>query len=130
MTRDISPGGSTMLALSVVEEVGRLLAEGQLSQRKIAARLGVSRGTVGAIASGRRGLYGKEPPPDDCQSLAHQSPPERCHRCGYVVFMPCLVCRARRYRERQQRLAMHGQDAESRHHGPGFAASPQGALVA
>ena len=39
--------GRTMLALSVVEEIDRLLDEGELSQRKIAARLGVSRGTVG-----------------------------------------------------------------------------------
>lgn len=35
-----------MLSLSVVQEIDRLLQEGQLSQRKIAARLGVSRGTV------------------------------------------------------------------------------------
>ena len=43
-----------MLALTVVQQIEQLLKEGQLSQRKIAARLGVSRGTVGAIADGRR----------------------------------------------------------------------------
>jgi len=49
-----------MLALAVVEEIERLLQEGTLSQRKIARRLNVSRGTVAAIASGQRGLYGRE----------------------------------------------------------------------
>lgn len=98
-----------MLTLSVVEEIGRLLAEGKLSQRKIAARLGVSRGTVGAIASGRRSLYGKEPHTDDPEPTLFQSAPERCHHCGYVVHMPCLICRTRRYRERQQRLTVRDQ---------------------
>ena len=40
-----------MLPLSVVEEIRRLLDEGRYSQRKIAARLQVSRGSVNAIAS-------------------------------------------------------------------------------
>lgn len=93
-----------MLALSIVEEIARLLDEGDLSQRKIAARLGVSRGTVGAIASGRRGLYGKEPQDDDPEPVVCASPSQRCGRCGYLVSMPCLVCRTRQYRQRQQRL--------------------------
>ncbi len=98
------PGGSTMLALSVVEEIARLLDEGRLSQRKIAAQLGVSRGTVGAIASGRRGIYGKEPHADAPDPLDALTPPDRCPRCGYFVSMPCLVCRTRQYRERQRQM--------------------------
>ena len=43
-----------MIATSVVDEIRRLLQEGCLSQRKIAAQIGVSRGTVNAIALGRR----------------------------------------------------------------------------
>jgi hypothetical protein len=99
-----------MLTLSVVEEIARLLGEGNLSQRKIAARLGISRGTVGAIASGRRGIYGKEPQADDPDPLVCASPPQRCHRCGYLVSMPCLICRARQYRDRQRRLRAGHQE--------------------
>lgn len=93
-----------MLALSVVQEIDRLLQEGELSQRKIAARLGVSRGTVGAIASGRRGLYGKDPHDNHREPLPPQSPPRRCKRCGYYVHMPCLICRSRDYQERKALL--------------------------
>ena len=39
-----------MIATTVVDEVRRLLREGRLSQRSIALRIGVSRGTVNAIA--------------------------------------------------------------------------------
>lgn len=101
-----------MLALPLVQEIDRLLQEGKLSQRKIAARLGVSRGTVGAIASGRRGLYGKDPDADrasNANSLAPQLPPERCQRCGAFVYMPCLICRARDHRARQTRLRKASQ---------------------
>ena len=93
-----------MLPLALVEEIRRLLEEGRLSQRKIATKLGVSRGTIGAIASGRRGIYGREPDPDDlllaCQDLAA----ERCRECGAMVYKPCVLCNAREYQRRQQRL--------------------------
>jgi hypothetical protein len=90
-----------MLALSLVQEIERLLQDGTLSQRKIAARLGVGRGTVAAIASGRRGIYGREPD-DDLDPLVHRSPPERCAACGFLVYMPCMVCRAREHRHWQK----------------------------
>lgn len=92
-----------MLALPIVEEIQRLLAEGRLSQRKIAARMGVSRGTVGAIANGRRGIWGKENESDDLL-FPPESPPERCDRCGYTVVKPCVICSAREYRNRQKAL--------------------------
>jgi hypothetical protein len=92
-----------MLSLSIVEEIDRLLREGQLSQRRIAAQLGVSRGTVGAIANGRRGIHGKEAS-DDERPLEPQGPPERCPRCGFTVYMPCLICQTRDYRTRQAML--------------------------
>jgi len=97
-----------MLSLSIVEEIDRLLREGTLSQRKIAARLGVSRGTVGAISKGRRGIYGKEPQADDAGPLVPQGPPERCPRCGFTVYMPCLICRTRDYRTRRAALQASG----------------------
>jgi transcriptional regulator with XRE-family HTH domain len=43
----------TMIATTVVDEIRRLLRQGRLSQRKIASRIGVSRGTVNAIALGK-----------------------------------------------------------------------------
>jgi hypothetical protein len=91
-----------MLALSLVEEIERLLTEGTMSQRKIAKRLGISRGTVAAIASGRRGLYGRDEESDDHDPHVHLSPPERCPICGYLVYMPCLVCGAREHQHWQK----------------------------
>ena len=41
-----------MIANTVIKEIRRLLREKQYSQRKIASRLGVSRGTVNSIATG------------------------------------------------------------------------------
>jgi hypothetical protein len=94
-----------MLPLVVVEEIQRLLAEGQLSQRKIAIKLGVSRGTVGAIASGKRGGYGREPDADQPELPSTDLPPERCQGCGAMVYMPCVLCQARRYAQRRRNMA-------------------------
>jgi Helix-turn-helix len=92
-----------VLALTTVED--RLLKEGRLSQRKIARRLGVSRGTVSAIANGQRALFGRTH--DDTDSAEHVSlqPAERCPKCGFFVHLPCLVCRAREYRHGRRVLA-------------------------
>src|SRR4051812_48678685 len=50
-----------MHTTDLLNEIHRLVRAGELSQREIAAHLEVSRGTVGAIASGRRSLVGREP---------------------------------------------------------------------
>jgi Helix-turn-helix len=89
-----------MLPAALVNEIDRLVHEGNLSQRKIAAHVGVSRGTVSAIANGRRGLYGKEPPDVHAPRTASLSP-MRCPDCGYRVYLPCLICSARRHTEIQ-----------------------------
>ena len=99
-----------MLAKSLIEEIDRLLKQGKLSQRKIAAQLRVSRGTVSAIASGRRGLYGREASDDEPFPLGPQSPPERCPRCGYRVYMPCQICSSRDFQERQMELRVAAAD--------------------
>jgi len=86
-----------MIAQKTVDEVRLLLAEGELSQRKIAARLGISRGTVYAIASGRRrdrrtagdAGGGRDGHGDS------SGPPQRCPGCGGLVYMPCRLCRRR-----------------------------------
>lgn len=86
-----------MLALSMVMEIDRLLQDGKLSQRQIAARLGVSRGSVAAIANGRRGLHGTEPPLDGIAAANSRARPERCPHCGYRVQLPCQICLTRIY---------------------------------
>lgn len=82
-----------MIAPELVQHVERLLAEGRLSQRKIAKLTGLSRGTVGAIATGRRPDYEalrrrrqEQEPPE------RTGPPQRCPGCGALVLMPCLAC--------------------------------------
>lgn len=83
-----------MIATTVVDEVRRMLREGQLSQRKIAQTVGVSRGTVNAIASGRRRLSSERRPRHDVNEGF--APPRgryrRCPSCGGLVQMPCLRC--------------------------------------
>lgn len=81
-----------MIAQTLVDDVRRLLGEGRLSQRKIAARTGVSRGTVGAIAAGRRPDYAARRLE---QFDSPSGPPVRCPGCGGRVRMPCLLCRLR-----------------------------------
>ena len=92
-----------MLPLATVEEVRRLIDEGQLSQRKIAQKLGISRGTISAIASGKRGIYGREPDPEEPTLACLDVPPERCNGCGATVYKPCVLCRTREYQARQKR---------------------------
>jgi hypothetical protein len=95
-----------MLQVNLIHEIDRLLQAGELSQREIAARLHVSRGTVGAIATGRRGLHGRQ--------TVRKRPPRaliarRCPDCGYRVYAPCRICTTRQHKNRQlliQRVQM------------------------
>ncbi len=89
-----------MLPLHQVQEVQRLLDQGEISRREIARRLGLARGTVQAIALGRRGLFGRQ---EDAEQ--RPAPPERCPGCGKLVQMPCVYCRAVAYRYR----LLHGE---------------------
>jgi hypothetical protein len=97
-----------MLSRSIVEEVDSLLKRGTLSQRSIAAHLGVSRGIVSAIARGRRGLHGREAIDNEPAVPLHRLPPTRCPHCGYRVYMPCLICVAREHHERHRILRLFG----------------------
>lgn len=85
-----------MLPVELVAEVKRQLDEGQFSQRQIARALGVSRGTVSAIATGKRGLHGREFAPGQG---ARPPSPTRCPSCGARVYLPCVLCEARAYRQ-------------------------------
>jgi transcriptional regulator with XRE-family HTH domain len=85
-----------MIAPSVVHEVKRLLAEGKLSQRKIARITGVSRGTVGAIASGKRREHEARARHPELELEEPTGPPQRCPGCGGLVYLPCRLCHVRR----------------------------------
>ncbi len=84
-----------MLALEQVLEVKRLLDEGRLSRRSIARAVGVSRGSVSAIANGDRGLFGA-PPVEDL--VVRSSLAQRCPGCGGMVYTPCVYCEALAHR--------------------------------
>jgi DNA-binding XRE family transcriptional regulator len=93
-----------MLAMTKIKEAERLLIEGRLSQRKIAALIGISRATLSAIANGRR--------PDYAARLAARAselepagPIGRCGECGARVYSPCRACRVRATLDQQRELA-------------------------
>ena len=96
-----------MHSIETIRQIDRLLKQGDMSQRDIAAHLGVSLGIVSAIANGRRGLHGKVR--DDApRPLWHPAgTPVRCPECGYRIYLPCLVCSTREYR-RQRRARATG----------------------
>ena len=89
-----------MIGTAVVDEIRDLLARGGLSQRTIARRMGVSRGTVNAIARGRRPDYAAVRREPGADFRAPSGPPRRCRGCGGMVQMPCLVCHVRAIKER------------------------------
>lgn len=85
-------GESNMIEPKVVEQIQQLLAEEKLSHRKIAQLTGVSRGTIGAIATGKRCIRPRMMYPWDEEPLVPDIPPRRCPDCGGMVYMPCRVC--------------------------------------
>ena len=90
-----------MIEPNTAAEIRRLLAEGSLSQRKIAGLTHVSRGTVSAIASGKRPDH--DTLNDDWAEPA--GPAVRCPGCGGLVYMPCQLCRVRKLIAKRSRRA-------------------------
>ena len=86
-----------MIAPEIINEIRRLLAEDMLSHRKIAALAGVSRGTVGAIAAGKRPDYDALLQDIDDGLDEPAGPPTRCPGCGGLVYMPCVLCAVRNH---------------------------------
>ena len=86
-----------MLSPDRIEQIERLLAEGKLSQRKIAKLTGVSRGTVGAVASGKRHVHVRETESWDAGLESPPGPPQHCPGCGGLVYLPCRLCYTRRF---------------------------------
>lgn len=94
-----------MIALGKVKEIERLLAEGGLSQRKIAVLVGVSRATVSAIFTGTRPDYQAR-----ARAVADEALPNgplgHCPTCGATVYLPCRLCHVReKMREEEELLA-------------------------
>lgn len=85
-----------MLSEKLAREIHALIDQGY-SYRRVAELVGVSRGSVAAIARSRRGMAAEEELPDE-PDLGLQ-PPERCGACGAWVRLPCVACRTRRYLE-------------------------------
>jgi transcriptional regulator with XRE-family HTH domain len=92
-----------MHTADLLYEIHRLLLAGELSQREIAAHLSVSRGTVSAVANGRRSLEGREAR-RGYSPLTPIGTPVRCPQCGHRVYLPCIICRIREHRDRNQVL--------------------------
>jgi hypothetical protein len=88
-----------MITPAVVDEIRRMLREGRISQRGIARRAGVSRGTVNAIAQGKRSCSRVRQPRDDEGFVPPTGVPVRCPGCGGRVQMPCLLCYIRERRD-------------------------------
>lgn len=76
-----------MLSPSKVGHVRTLLAANKFTQRQIAQMAGVSRGSVGFIAAGKR--HGKAAKTDE---MRPHGPPKRCRACGGLVRLPCRLC--------------------------------------
>ena len=94
-----------MIATDIVKEIRQMLAEGSLSQRAIADRMGVSRGTVCAIAQGKRRDYPLQFFRMDMHFIPPAGRPVRCSGCGGLVQMPCLACYIRQWRRRRKKIA-------------------------
>lgn len=105
--------------LSAVRErqIRMLLAEGKLSQRVVANLTGASRATVNAIARGRRNV-GFQSSTDTAAVFARRQRPQRCPGCGGMVYLPCHLCRVRRYllANRVKRSAAHQRPVDCKEH--------------
>ncbi|MGD9127376.1 MAG: helix-turn-helix transcriptional regulator [Planctomycetia bacterium] len=94
-----------MIANATVKKVVELLEEGQLSQRQIAKKTGISRGSVGAIARGTRSASDNESHEEEMLIIPPSGAPTRCHSCGRLVQQPCLACQIRAMREKREQDA-------------------------
>ena len=80
--------GCHMINNIIIQKIQILLKQGKMSQRQIAKNLGVSRGTVHAVAKGKRTLTTAK----TVFWVAPTGQPKRCPQCGGHVRMPCLAC--------------------------------------
>ena len=88
-----------MLKPQIVLKILFLLKEKKFSQRKIAKMIGVSRGTVSAIALGKRKLIRFLSVREEASFILPRGPYCRCPTCGAKTKMPCLACQLRKGKE-------------------------------
>ncbi len=86
-----------MLSRETVDQIQAFLDAAQWSQREIARRLGVSRGTVNAVANGHRTQRAARH--EDDYAFLFEGPAVRCSGCGGKVYAPCLLCHIRDLKE-------------------------------
>jgi len=95
----VSRGEALLLDPALVADVHRLHATGQYTQRAIARKTGVSRGSVATIVSGRRpdyqALRAAKQAADAEQPPSLNGPRSHCDECGCTVTQPCVACRAK-----------------------------------
>jgi len=77
-----------MINNAAIQKIQILLKQGKMSQRQIAKHIGVSRGTVQAVARGKRTLVTTK----TVSWVVPTGQPKRCPQCGGHVRMPCLAC--------------------------------------
>lgn len=84
------------LTVEQYDQVASLLEQGRLTQRAIGRLMGCSRGTVAAIAAGKRK---REP---ETRGRSSESllefklgPASRCGLCGALVYGECIACHVR-----------------------------------
>jgi hypothetical protein len=100
-----------MIEPAKIKEVERLLAIGQYSQRKIAKLTGVSRAIISDVAMGKRPDYEARRAAKKELEKGFGGPPRRCPTCGYLVYMPCQLCRVREIAE-HRRIVMHQRHSQ------------------
>lgn len=96
------------ISVEIEQKVRRLLRRKRLSQRTIASRVGISRGTVSSIATGRigwpaRGIKVRQRPRISRAELVDFQATDvyRCENGHSVSIQPCPICLAQRARERR-----------------------------
>lgn len=90
-----------MYSDAIILEIRRRLEEGRLSWRAIGRQLGVSRGVVGNVAKGLRGVQ-TTPMVQKQESKPQEPLPSRCRGCGGMVYKPCRLCRTRAHQRRMR----------------------------
>jgi hypothetical protein len=101
-----------MIADGVIEECQQLLASG-VTHREIARRLGISRGTIDSVRSGKRqpGDHQKGKGKNETRQLFGTVAPRKCQVIGnhVVTTDPCLGCFMKIQREIELRRRREGK---------------------
>lgn len=87
-----------MISSETVETVRELKRTTGMSNRRIAAQVGLNHNTVDCIVSWR-GAYGfAAGPVAEVEGFREVEKPERCPTCGALLnVVPCVACRAEAY---------------------------------